>query len=370
MNGGDGLRLRHFPQVIVYLAFGGIIIFVLAQVLWWIIFQQRYVHSVTLLTLNQWQLEADLANIASTSTNTKEKLLAEKELTHLILHKDNIIVNPQAISHFEKQQQKHIRMFKYEGPVFVTVVLLGLLIIYQNLQAERELKRRQENFLSAISHEFNTPIATLKLLVQTLKRHNLSSEKSSDYLEKMVLELKRLEVTSEQVLASARLEHSLEVPKLTTHDLNRVVRNLINKVRASLEARGASLDLHYTTYPLLVSIDPQAFSLILTNLLENALKYSVSPEKPIKVRLEDDNYLIKVHVEDEGIGINPKDIKHIFEKFYRAGNELTREFKGVGLGLYLVKSISEAMNGWVKCEPLQKGTRFTVVFPRVISAKI
>ena len=370
MNGGNGLRLRYFSQNIVYLAFGVIILFVLAQVLWWIVFQQRYVHSVTMQTLKQWQLEAELANIASTLANTKEKLLAEKGLTHLLLYKGNIIVNPQAISNFEKQQQKHIRMFKYEGPVFVTVVLLGLLIIYQKLQAERELKRRQENFLSAISHEFNTPIATLKLLAQTLSRHNLSFEKRSDYLEKMVLELKRLEATSEQVLASARLEHSLETSKLTTHDLNQVVRNIINKVRASLEARGAGLELHYTAYPLLVSIDPQAFSLVLTNLLENALKYSVSPGKSIKVRLEDDNYLIKIHVEDEGVGINPKDLKHIFEKFYRAGNELTREFKGVGLGLYLVKSISEAMNGWVKCEPLQKGTRFTVVFPKAISTKV
>ncbi len=358
-----------FPLKVVQLAFGVIIIFVLAQMLWWIIFQQNYVRSITALMLDQWQLEAELANIATTSLNDKEKLLTEKGLSHLLIYKGNIIVNPHAISNFENQQQKYIRMFKYEGPVFVAVVLFGLLIIYQSLQAERELKRRQENFLDAISHEFNTPIATLKLLVQTLQRQSPSPEKRKDYLIKMALELQRLEFTSEQVLASARLKHSLETPKLTAHDLNEVVKNIVNEASASLETRGASLNIHYADYPLPVSIDPQAFSVVLTNLLENALKYSTNAHKPITVSLEDDNYLVKVHVEDKGIGINPQDAKHIFKKFYRAGNELTREFKGVGLGLYLVKSISEAMNGWVKCEPLPQGTRFTIIFPKRIITK-
>ena len=206
-------------------------------------------------------------------------------------------------------------MFKYEGSFFVAVVLFGLLIIYQSLQAERELKRRQENFLNAISHEFNTPIATLRLLTQTLQKHNFSLEKRKDYFVKMLQELKRLEATSEQVLATAQLEHYLAAPKLTPHDLNEVVRNVLEEVGAGLEARGATLNLQCTTYPLPVSINPQSFRLILTNLLDNALKYSNGPEKPISVNLEADKYLVKVHVEDKGIGISSKDAKHIFKSF-------------------------------------------------------
>ncbi len=360
-------KALHFPKKIVQLTFGVIIIFVLAQVLWWIIFQQRYVQFMTTLIFEQWQLEANLANATTASVNDKKKLLTEKELTHLVLQDDNIIVDPRAISDFENQQQKYVRMFKYEGPVFVIIVLCGLLIIYQSLQAERELKRRQENFLNAISHEFNTPIASLKLLTQTLQRHDFNFEKRKDYLIKMLQELKRLENTSEQVLASAKLEHYLTTPKLAAYDLNQVVRDVMEEVRAGLEARGASLSLQYTTFPLPVSIDPQSFRLVLTNLLDNAVKYSNSNEKPISVSLEADKYLVKVHVEDKGIGVSAKDAKRIFKKFYRAGNELTREFKGVGLGLHLVKSISEAMNGWVKCEPLEKGTRFTLVFPKRVT---
>ena len=83
-----------FPQRIVQLAFGVIIVFVLAQVLWWLVFGQRYLHSVTMNTLDQWQLEADLANAASTSIENKEKLLVEKELTHLVLENNNIVLTP------------------------------------------------------------------------------------------------------------------------------------------------------------------------------------------------------------------------------------------------------------------------------------
>ena len=361
-------KTLNFPKRIVQLTFGVIIIFVLAQVLWWIIFQQRYVHSMTMLMLSQWQLEANLANATIASIDAKKSFLAEKELPHLVLQNEKIIVSPHAIRDFKNQQQKYVRMFKYEGPVFVIVVLFGLLIIYHSLQTEFELKRRQENFLNAISHEFNTPIASLRLLTQTLQRHDFNFEKRKDYLVKMLQELKRLETTSEQILASAQLEHYLTTPKLANHDLNEVVRNVVEEVRSGLETRGANLSLQYTTSPLPVSIDPQSFRLVLTNLLDNALKYSNGVEKPISVSLEADKYLVKMHVEDKGIGIGSKDAKRIFKKFYRAGNELTREFKGVGLGLYLVKSISETMNGWVKCEPLEKGTRFTVVFPKRVTS--
>lgn len=350
---------------VVRVAFGVIIAVVLAQVLWWIIFQHRYVHMVTTNTIKDWQREVDLINTLPLSIASKKQLLEANKLSHITFKENKMLIQPQAIEELEKQQQRYIRMFKYESIVFVVGILLGLFIIYQNLQTERELKRRQENFLNAISHEFNTPIATLKLLIQTVQQRNLSTEKQNDYLAKMVKELSRLENTSEQILASARLEQ-FPYHQLTTVDLNNLVKQIINDIKTSLVARGANLNLNYTSSPLTVAINPDAFKLVITNLLDNALKYSVGKEKIITVRLEETQYLAKIHIEDQGIGINPKEIKNIFKKFYRAGNELTREFKGVGLGLYLVKSISEAMNGWVKCESLAQGTRFTVVFPKQI----
>jgi two-component system, OmpR family, sensor histidine kinase SenX3 len=99
-------------------------------------------------------------------------------------------------------------MISFEGPFFAVVILAMLALIAGSLRAERELKRRQHNFLSAVTHEFNTPIGTLRLLVQTLRLRPATPERTVDYLRRMETELDRLERTSEQVLASARLEQA------------------------------------------------------------------------------------------------------------------------------------------------------------------
>ena len=90
------------------------------------------------------------------------------------------------------------------------------------------------------------------------------------------------------------------------------------------------------------------------------------------MRVEAKRHVAVVHVEDEGIGLDPKEVRRVFDKFYRVGNELTRESTGVGLGLHLVKSLSEAMNGWVRCESPNpttgRGCRFSVVFPKRVES--
>jgi signal transduction histidine kinase len=353
------------------LAFAVIIVFVLAQVIWWIIFQQRYVDGVTESTLSRWQGEAGLA---TTLYQDSPELLEDLQTLypHLEFNPEEarFIVRSSAVREFTQRQNSHIRMYAYEGPFFVLVILGGLAIIARSLRQERELKRRQQNFLSAITHEFKTPLSTLRLLIETVQMRRLTSEKQRDYLQRMDGELSRLERTSDQVLAAARLEQSREPPVLEALELNSVVQGIIGKTRSSLEARGALLSVVYNAEPLPVSLNQDAFSLVLSNLLDNAVKYSPQVPKPVTVKLELDGDLISLHVIDEGIGLSD-DAKHlIFERFYRAGHELTRSSKGVGLGLYLVKSITEAMNGWVKVTPNSpKGTRFSIVLPRRVTTE-
>jgi signal transduction histidine kinase len=358
--------------LITRIAFGVIIAFVIAQVVWWIIFQERYVSKVKETTLQTWQKDADLANYMlafSSSTNLTETL--QSEYPHLIYDDETktFSLNQEMVRNFERQQDGYIRMFAFEGPFFVLVVLAGLAVIARSLRTERELKKRQQNFLAAITHEFKTPMSTLRLLIETALFRPLAAEKQKSYLEKMSSELTRLEQTSEQVLAAAQLEHSETAPILESLELNSVVQGIIGKARHGLEARGANLTVNYSPEPLPVSIDARAFSVVLNNLLDNAVKYSPSVPKILKVGLERQNDLIFVHVDDEGIGIPEAELKKVFERFYRVGNEMTRESKGVGLGLHLVKSITEAMNGWVRVEnnPSGNGTRFTIVLPRRVA---
>ena len=362
-------------QIITRMAFIVIIAFVVAQVVWWIIFTERYVSNYRDDTLQTWQKDADVANklvALSQSSMMIETLRADYPHLKYDQAANEFVIDKNISSNFVKNQNGYIRMFAFEGPFFVLVILTGLYIIARSLRTERELKRRQQNFLSAITHEFKTPMSTLRLLIETVLLRPLSPEKQKSYLEKMSSELSRLEQTSDQVLAAARLEHLESAPVLEKLELNSVVQGVIDKARSGLEARGALLSIDYSPEPLNVSLDGNAFSVVLNNLLDNAVKYSLRVPKVIKVSLEGQSDLVLIHIDDEGMGIPEQELNHVFERFYRVGNEMTRESKGVGLGLHLVKTITEALNGWVRVEKnpnAKQGTRFTVVLPRRVVAQ-
>lgn len=364
--------MKQPSQTLTRIAFGVIIVFVLAQVVWWIVFQQRYVRQTLNTTIANWERDAEVANGALARGVFDAALHTEflEAYPHLRFVDGQFRVDMGDVAQVRREQLGHVRMFAYEGPFFVLVVMLGLYIIHRSLRAERELKQRQQNFLNAVSHEFKTPISTLRLLIQTALYRSLSPDKQRSYLEKMAGELSRLELTSQQVLAAARLEQSPLRAPLEAFDLRDVVRDIIARLRPGLEARGASVRLEVPPEALTVSIDPAAFSVVLSNLLDNAVKYTQQSDKPVTVRLEPSAHLALLHVEDQGIGLSNGEAKRVFDKFYRVGNEMTRSAKGVGLGLYLVKSITEAMNGWVRCEGLEPGTRFTVVLPRRVAASV
>jgi signal transduction histidine kinase len=240
-----------------------------------------------------------------------------------------------------------------------------LYVVALSLRSDQELRRRQQNFLMAATHEFRTPITTLRLLIETAQYRELPREKQLEYLGRMELELRRLQDVSERVLATARLEQGAGSNEREVRDLGQVALELIEAQRPLLEARGARVTLESWDGPLPVLVDPAAFSIVLGNLLDNAVKYSPDPEKPILIRFGTQSGFAFISVEDRGIGISRREVPHIFDQFYRVGNELTRDARGLGLGLYLVKSITELLGGRVRCEPLDHGTRFTVSLPLV-----
>ena len=356
-------KLRRATQV----AFVVIIVFVLSQVVWWIVFQHNYVQRTTDMTLNAWSRDAVF--VAGLAAEDQREAL--EQFPYLQLENGQVSVDPAAAQAFRNEQQGHLRMFAFEGPFFVLVVLSGLFIIHRNLQAERELKARQQNFLNAISHEFKTPLSSLKLLLETALYRALDPtfdpEKTRKYLTRMQGELARLETTSEQVLAAARLERPDIAKSLAPMDFAETVTTIVNRLKPGLEARGAKVTLEPFSQPLTVPLDEAALSLVISNLLDNAVKYSPSEVKPITVRVRAEKHHAVLEVDDMGIGITEGECGRIFDKFYRVGNEMTRQSKGIGLGLYLVQTTVEAMNGWVRCMPLSKGSRFSVMLPKHIT---
>ncbi len=344
-----------------------IIVFLIAQVVWWVVFQRGYINRTVEQTTVSWQREARMANLAlenaapQSRSNLLEQLRIDAE--HLNLARSPVTVNSAALEAYSHRQERYVRMFAFELPFFLIVMLSGLYVIWLSIRSDTELKRRQHNFLMAATHEFRTPISTLTLLVETALYRELPREKQLEVLNRMNAEVGRLQDVSERVLATARLEQGLGVNALEVQDLNRVVSRIVESQREKLEARGAKILFEPSAAELPVKLDEAAFSIVLTNLLENAVKYTPEAIKPVIIKLEARGSLADLSVIDCGVGLEPHEVAHVFDQFYRVGNELTRTAKGLGLGLYLVRGISELLGGRVRCEPLERGTQFTVTLP-------
>ena len=356
--------LKRTPRL-TQVAFGVIIAFLVAQVAWWLWFQADYIGGVTDSTEAAWQDDARLANrLAAIEPGVVDDLLAAHP--HLRLESGRFIVDEAHVDAFVGEQNSALRMFLFEGVFFVIVVLTGLWILARSLAVARELERRQHNFLLAVTHEFRTPISTLRLLIETLQYREPTGGRVTDYLGRMERELSRLERSSDQVLATARLEQLSNMSDLRPLEVSRAVESIVEKHRGGLETRGARLTVAYSPVALVAHVEPGALELVITNLLDNAIKYSPGAQKPVRIATEQRGDSALIVIEDEGVGVDPAERGRIFERFYRPGSEMTRRSQGVGLGLYLVSTNVGLMRGRVTCEPRADGlpgTRFVVSLP-------
>ncbi len=340
-------------------------VFVLAQLGWWLVFQHGYVGDVTSRTLASWE-----ADVAAASALGEAGVSAGAVLVlypHLEAMPDGgFTLSGEVEAAFLDRQASHVRMFVNEGLVFAVVLLLGFWLIARRMRVEVELKQQQQNFLAAVSHEFRSPMSSLRLLIETLMFRQVEEERRRSYLEKMDAELGRLEQFSDTVLEAARLEEPVTADPLASLDLATVVRDFVASSRSRFEARGARLELILPDDPVQVSGVPASISLVLGNLIDNAVKYSPEGAARISVTVEADDHVARVHVDDQGNGIPAGIGSRVFDRFYRVGSELQRTAPGVGLGLHLVKHAAEGMNGWVRHQPnpnAPRGTRFSLMLP-------
>jgi two-component system, OmpR family, phosphate regulon sensor histidine kinase PhoR len=251
-------------------------------------------------------------------------------------------------------------MISSEGAVFIGLLLIGIVQIRKTFKKENELANRQKNFLLSVTHELKSPIASAKLQLQTLQKRELSKEKQLEIIGNAISDTERLNNLVENILLAAKIDNSffhlhrerVNLSDYITENMNQMIMlfNYKQKVILDIEP-GIFLDIDKTTFPS-----------IIINLFENAIKYSPS-DSVITLQLKKQNDHIVLRLKDEGIGISEIDKKNIFDKFYRVGNEETRKTKGTGLGLYIVKHITEQHNGNVTVKKNEeKGSVFEVVF--------
>lgn len=252
-------------------------------------------------------------------------------------------------------------LFLIFGTIFFLLVMIGLAGLCTWLLQEMRSNQRQRAFLDAVTHEMKTPMASFRLYLDTLKRHDPPIEQRREFIDRMSDDLDRLDRTVAQVLDAARAEEHGRNPIRERVDLRELLRSCIGEVssrhRLTPEAVGLRVDRNAA-----VRGDAAELGLIFNNLLENAVKYSDHPVQ-VRVRVEPvrDNR-VRVEIADSGIGIPPRELRKIFKRFYRVGRDMQRTVAGLGLGLFVVRSLVRKQGGRVVAlsEGAGRGSRFVV----------
>jgi len=288
-----------------------------------------------------------------------DKIISEKqkliELTST--DADQLKVDIAVLHHRKKMQTI---MIVSEGTVFLLLLLFGIYKIKQAYDKETFLNNQQKNFFLSITHELKTPIAATKLQLQTLQKQKLAENIQQELIKNALLETERLNMLIDNVLLASRLETGEFITKRKKQDLGEFIEALLKRYYKNELAAG---ELTYNVTPgIHEEIDLNAFPSVITNLVDNALKYS-GETKQIQVELENNKGTTILKVSDQGCGISEVDKTKIFSKFYRAGNEETRTSKGTGLGLYIVNYILNKHKASIRVKDNQpRGSIFEIQF--------
>lgn len=282
---------------------------------------------------------------------------------HGVIRDMELQLNPEELhGGIQASYQKKVSMVIGEGLVFAGLLLFGLWRIGIYLNKEARLARQERNFMLAVTHELKTPVATLRLFLDTLRKRKLSEDQTAGILKDALNETHRLDHLVENVLLSTRFEQGDD----STHeelDFSALVGTVANKLRLSIGGQ------HRFEMQLDEGIrlkgDGHLLESLLTNLVDNAVKYA--PEgSVIAISLHKKEGLAVLNLSDEGPGIPAEERQQVMQKFYRIGNEETRRSKGTGLGLYLVAQIVKQHKGNIHIEDHHpQGAHFQVSLPAI-----
>ena len=267
----------------------------------------------------------------------------------------------------------HVRMFIAEGAFFFFMVLLGAGLIMRTIRREVGVVRQQANFLNAVTHELKSPLAAMRLYIETLERRRVDAQTLDRYVATLRAECDRLEVLVGHVLTLARLEGRLQRSKKPRqiepdpHNLTEVVGQVVQQMAVSHRPGGCPI--HYLPAPgdVWVAMEDASLRTVVRNLLDNANKYGGTGDR-IEVAVHASEGRAVLIVRDVGMGIAPEETERIFERFYRVGDEMVRRHEGSGLGLYLVRLLLADYGGRISVYSagLGHGATFEVSLPEIL----
>ncbi len=261
-----------------------------------------------------------------------------------------------------EQYRRRIVMMVSEGAFFAVLLLVLIGLLWRSVRREVELERQHRNFLSAITHELKSPLAAMRLALETVIGGRATGDIARRFLANALEDTERLEDLVQKVLEATRFGDGWSEIDLRDTDLSLLVEESVEVFRRRAVAAGVRFEAQVAS-DIHADVDHEAMAIAISNLLENAVKYGGDPPI-VRIDLNIDGNDAVLEVRDNGGGVPEEDLELIFGRFFRSGDEMTRTTGGTGLGLYLVQQIVAAHLGEVEVAATgPEGSIFRVNIP-------
>ena len=253
--------------------------------------------------------------------------------------------------------------------VFLGVIFFGAIttgLVLNTIFLLREIRRNEQHdsFINAVTHELKTPIASIRLYLQTLQHRDVDEAQRREFYRRMLDDTDRLLGTVEQVLKAGVAGHKKSSRERVPIDFEDLVRDCVEVARTGHHLQPQALRFEPAgTHGdgTIVIGDPAELRTAISNVLDNAIKYS-GEQVDVSIRLEaPDEKRVRLSIRDHGVGIPPAELKSVFKRFYRVSNRSIAHIKGTGLGLFIVRAIAKKHGGRAFAESLGEGQGTTVV---------
>ena len=353
----DTTRLLHLT--IIFL-----LVFSVVQVVWWFIDQRTYAVAVT----------QEIEELYSYEMLAAQKLVAlgapASEITSVFPHarvaNGQVTLAPEALSELQAAATARANQYAWESGFFLLVQALAIAVLWRGLHGEAEIRRRQDNFLAMVSHQFKTPLASLQLSLETMVMRQLSPERFQQLSQRMLDDLRRMENMVSKILDTARLDRGRMTLNKERLFLGEAARHVVSNLEDTARRESISFDVAIPA-DLEIYADPMAVDGVLRNLFENAIA-AMAPTKGGKLtvvarRLGANG--VELEVRDTGVGFELGQASKLFDKFFRLDTAGGRDAAGTGLGLFIVQRFMHFENGDVRAysDGPGKGATFTVTWP-------
>ncbi|MBN2861752.1 MAG: GHKL domain-containing protein [Bacteroidales bacterium] len=276
----------------------------------------------------------------------------------------SLILYPVSSGLFTSLFHRGAGIFLYIFIAIVIILAFGLIFTLQSVNNEMRLSKMKSYFMSTVSHEFKSPLTSIRQMAEMLVDGRVSSpERQLKYHTSILQQSERLSHLIDNILDFSKMEEGQKIFQFEKADITLVVKDIVESFQYHKAGQGFDISLSIPGLVPDIVFDREAMEQVMHNLLDNACKYSGDSRK-IEVHLLSKVNEIIISVRDYGAGIRKEDQDKIFSRFYRAGEELTQTVKGSGIGLTIVKQIVEAHNGHITVESSPgKGSTFSVRLP-------